>query len=210
MWLICPECRDESAFEQPPCADGHGHDCPEWYCVTCGFAVFAGGWDRIRTRSPASRSAPRPSPAASPSQRADRDHHALSGRCLDDSAVELRDAPRPRPSLSRRPASAARASGLRWARALSRARGRSPGVHLGRRCAAGSRRRRVTDILIREAGRPTPSRPHGIALAATLERGDVELAAGRLGRPARSGGQPGVGRHVPDRLLRARRRSTRR
>ncbi len=45
MWLMCPECRDESAFEQPPCTDGHGHDCPEWYCVTCGFAVFAGGWD---------------------------------------------------------------------------------------------------------------------------------------------------------------------
>jgi hypothetical protein len=45
MWLMCPECRDESVFEQPPCADGHGHDCPEWFCVACGFAVFAGGWD---------------------------------------------------------------------------------------------------------------------------------------------------------------------
>jgi hypothetical protein len=45
MWLMCPECRDESVFEQPPCEDGHGHDCPEWYCVACGFAVFAGGWD---------------------------------------------------------------------------------------------------------------------------------------------------------------------
>jgi hypothetical protein len=42
---------------------------------------------------------------------------------------------------------------------------------------AGSAR---TDILIREAGRPTRLAPHGIALAATLERGDVELAAGRL------------------------------
>jgi hypothetical protein len=37
-----------------------------------------------------------------------------------------------------------------------------------------------TDILIREAGRPTRLAPYGIALAATLERGDVELAAGRL------------------------------
>ena len=45
MWLACPECRDESAFEQPPCEEGHGLDCPEWFCVTCGFAVFAGGWD---------------------------------------------------------------------------------------------------------------------------------------------------------------------
>jgi hypothetical protein len=43
--------------------------------------------------------------------------------------------------------------------------------------AAGHAR---TDILIREAGRPTRLAPHGIALAATLERGEVELAAGRL------------------------------
>jgi hypothetical protein len=51
-----------------------------------------------------------------------------------------------------------------------------------------------SDILIREAGRPTRLAPYGIALAATLERGDVELAAGRLvvlhdpaGQPAWSG-----------------------
>ncbi len=37
-----------------------------------------------------------------------------------------------------------------------------------------------SDILIREAGRPTRLAPYGIALAATLERADVELAAGRL------------------------------
>src|ERR1700712_3574487 len=43
--------------------------------------------------------------------------------------------------------------------------------------AAGEAR---TDVLIREAGRPTRLAPHGIALAATLERADVELAAGRL------------------------------
>ncbi len=42
MWLSCPECRDDSPFEQPPCEDGHGHDCPEWFCVSCGFAVLAG------------------------------------------------------------------------------------------------------------------------------------------------------------------------
>jgi len=43
MWLTCPECRDESVFEQPPCSEGHGADCPEWFCVTCGYAIFDGG-----------------------------------------------------------------------------------------------------------------------------------------------------------------------
>ena len=36
------------------------------------------------------------------------------------------------------------------------------------------------EVLIREAGRPTRLAPHGLALAATLERDDEELAAGRL------------------------------
>ena len=43
--------------------------------------------------------------------------------------------------------------------------------------AAGQKRQKV---LIREAGRPTRLAPQGIALAATLERDDKELAAGRL------------------------------
>lgn len=43
--------------------------------------------------------------------------------------------------------------------------------------AAGEAR---DEVLIREAGRPTRLAPHGIALAATLERGEDELAAGRL------------------------------
>jgi hypothetical protein len=42
MWFACPECRDDTVFDQPPCTDGHGADCPEWFCVTCGFAVFIG------------------------------------------------------------------------------------------------------------------------------------------------------------------------
>lgn len=42
MWLACPECCEQSAFEQPPCTEGHGLDCPEWFCVTCGSAVFVG------------------------------------------------------------------------------------------------------------------------------------------------------------------------
>ncbi len=57
--------------------------------------------------------------------------------------------------------------------------------------AAGEER---TEVLIREAGRPTRLAPHGIALAATLARGDEELAAGRLvvlhdpdGQPAWNG-----------------------
>jgi hypothetical protein len=43
--------------------------------------------------------------------------------------------------------------------------------------ATGEKRQKV---LIREAGRPTRLAPQGIALAATLERDDKELAAGRL------------------------------
>ncbi len=50
------------------------------------------------------------------------------------------------------------------------------------------------EVLIREAGRPSRLAPHGIALAATLERGEDELAAGRLvvlhdpsGQPAWNG-----------------------
>ncbi|WP_064743435.1 hypothetical protein [Actinomadura rifamycini] len=29
-------------FEQPPCPDGHGPDCPERACVDCGTAVLVG------------------------------------------------------------------------------------------------------------------------------------------------------------------------
>jgi hypothetical protein len=38
--LYCPECADFEAFEQPPCVDGHGADCPEWLCVICGTALL--------------------------------------------------------------------------------------------------------------------------------------------------------------------------
>ncbi|MBA2555178.1 MAG: hypothetical protein H0V10_16105 [Geodermatophilaceae bacterium] len=33
----CTTCRRD--FEQPVCAEGHGADCPEWFCVDCGLAV---------------------------------------------------------------------------------------------------------------------------------------------------------------------------
>ncbi|TDB84119.1 hypothetical protein E1264_25785 [Actinomadura sp. KC216] len=29
-------------FEQPPCPDGHGEECPERACVECGTAVMVG------------------------------------------------------------------------------------------------------------------------------------------------------------------------
>lgn len=37
----CPSCHSDREFEQPPCLDGHD-ECPEWACVACGHAVFAG------------------------------------------------------------------------------------------------------------------------------------------------------------------------
>jgi hypothetical protein len=38
----CPICARATLFEQPPCTDGHGADCPEWCCVECGTAVTLG------------------------------------------------------------------------------------------------------------------------------------------------------------------------
>lgn len=35
----CTTCGGEREFEQPPCMDGHGGDCPEWLCVVCGHAI---------------------------------------------------------------------------------------------------------------------------------------------------------------------------
>ncbi len=38
----CTTCRRNCSFEQPVCAEGHGSDCPEWFCVDCGLAVVLG------------------------------------------------------------------------------------------------------------------------------------------------------------------------
>jgi hypothetical protein len=38
----CSVCDGERRFEQPPCADGHGSDCPEWACVECGMTILVG------------------------------------------------------------------------------------------------------------------------------------------------------------------------
>ncbi len=37
---VCPECGDTRDFEQPPCSDGHGVECPDRACVECGTALF--------------------------------------------------------------------------------------------------------------------------------------------------------------------------
>jgi RNase P subunit RPR2 len=42
MDLHCTSCRTERRFEQPPCPDGHGADCPEWVCTDCGAALLIG------------------------------------------------------------------------------------------------------------------------------------------------------------------------
>jgi hypothetical protein len=38
----CTSCRADVTFEQLVCEDGHGLDCPEWFCVQCGDAVVIG------------------------------------------------------------------------------------------------------------------------------------------------------------------------
>lgn len=38
--MYCPDCAELEVFEQPPCVDGHGVDCPEWLCLNCGTALL--------------------------------------------------------------------------------------------------------------------------------------------------------------------------
>ena len=38
----CSTCAGKQLFEQPPCDDGHGHDCLDLACVTCGSALVLG------------------------------------------------------------------------------------------------------------------------------------------------------------------------
>ncbi|MEH0971419.1 hypothetical protein V6U77_09830 [Micromonospora sp. CPCC 205546] len=38
--LYCDTCEGVEPFEAPPCADGHGADCPELLCTGCGAAVL--------------------------------------------------------------------------------------------------------------------------------------------------------------------------
>lgn len=41
-WRWCAACGQERAFEAPSCPDGHGPDCPDAACTSCGGAVT--GW----------------------------------------------------------------------------------------------------------------------------------------------------------------------
>lgn len=60
LLLPCPECCDERPFEQPlydgSCADEHGLDCPEWFCVHCGYGILLGTYPEFDL--PAARPAP--------------------------------------------------------------------------------------------------------------------------------------------------------
>lgn len=38
----CAGCAGEQLFEVPPCQDGHGLDCPDRACVSCGHALVVG------------------------------------------------------------------------------------------------------------------------------------------------------------------------
>jgi hypothetical protein len=38
----CSTCEGERAFEVPPCEDGHGSDCPDLACTSCGLALVVG------------------------------------------------------------------------------------------------------------------------------------------------------------------------
>lgn len=68
MLFPCPECRDEQIFEQPSCIDGHGPDCPEWMCQTCGFGLFLATYPEIDAVVPTARPSSVPATATTPSQ----------------------------------------------------------------------------------------------------------------------------------------------
>ena len=57
LTLTCPVCGRRSEFEQPPCTDGHGSDCPELICVRCSSAVLVGAAHRARRRARTGRAA---------------------------------------------------------------------------------------------------------------------------------------------------------
>lgn len=50
--LYCSACGDERLFEQPPCPDGHGAECPELACTGCGAAVLIGDPPPVRAHLP--------------------------------------------------------------------------------------------------------------------------------------------------------------
>ncbi|MEU9510138.1 hypothetical protein AB0D32_28095 [Micromonospora sp. NPDC048170] len=52
--LYCDTCEGVEPFEVPPCADGHGADCPELACTGCGTALLVTTFTVHRAR-PAGR-----------------------------------------------------------------------------------------------------------------------------------------------------------
>ncbi|MGQ7297275.1 hypothetical protein [Quadrisphaera sp. KR29] len=50
--MDCPWCAGPQPFEVPPCADGHGPQCPERVCTRCSGALVLS--------SPAAAALPRP------------------------------------------------------------------------------------------------------------------------------------------------------
>ncbi|WP_067893405.1 hypothetical protein [Actinomadura chibensis] len=58
-------------FEQPPCPDGHGEECPERACVECGSAVFVGSvvTAPVTGSQPAASSSALAAPAPGPADR---------------------------------------------------------------------------------------------------------------------------------------------
>lgn len=70
--MYCSSCGDERVFEQPPCPDGHGADCPELACVDCGSAVLTGMpvMQIPDDARPEFVPAPRTAPSASPTRAA--------------------------------------------------------------------------------------------------------------------------------------------
>ncbi|MER7417802.1 hypothetical protein ABT346_13630 [Micromonospora peucetia] len=63
--LYCDTCEGVELFESPPCADGHGADCPELACTSCGTALLVTTFTvhRARPAGPVRR------PAAAPPDR---------------------------------------------------------------------------------------------------------------------------------------------
>jgi hypothetical protein len=59
--LRCDQCAKVREFEQPPCRDGHGADCDEWVCATCGGALLVASFPPVlllrRRRNPMRRAA---------------------------------------------------------------------------------------------------------------------------------------------------------
>lgn len=47
----CSTCGEERLFEQPPCGDGHGADCPERACTGCGSAILVAPFDETAAAS---------------------------------------------------------------------------------------------------------------------------------------------------------------